>query len=298
MKTVLNVFGIIGASILSIFLVISLVTTPAVSAVSSFFKTENVQEIFSSIDYSKMITAEMDLDEEGEIQAQLIEDIMDSKMMEEVLELTVDNMFNVMEGKSTKNSLTAAEIQTVAEKHMDEITSILKKHFVGDEEIPEEYIDEMASEMIDELAVSFAEMLPTTEDMGLDRETVSVISSLRNGTYFWTAFAIAAVLTVLVMLCQVMRFKGFMWISVDYYVAAVGTLIIATFIKSLDFARIIDYDLFSGSIISAIVSMVSGQMFKGALILLALGILFTVIFVAGRKSIKKKNTDMNHPVMM
>ena len=86
MKTVLNVFGIIGASILSIFLVISLVTTPAVSAVSSFFKTENVQEIFSSIDYSKMITAEMDLDEEGEIQAQLIEDIMDSKTSSIILE--------------------------------------------------------------------------------------------------------------------------------------------------------------------------------------------------------------------
>ena len=298
MKTVFNVFGIIGASILSIFLVISLVTTPVVSAAGSFFKTENIQEIFSSIDYSKMITSEMDLDEEEEMQAQLIEDIMDSKMMEEILELTVDNLFDVMEGKSTKNRLTAKEVQTVAEKHMDEITSILKKHFAGDEEIPEEYIDELADEMIGELSASFAEMLPTTEEMGLDRQTVSIISGMRNGTYFWTAFAIAAVLTVLVMLCQVMRFKGFMWISVDYYVAAAGTLVLATLIKSLDFARIMDNDLMSVSIISSIISMVSGQMFKGALILLALGILFTVIFVVGRKSLKKKNPDMNQPVIM
>lgn len=298
MKTVMNVFGIIGASILSIFLVISLVATPVVSAASSFFKTENIQEIFSSIDFSKMITSEMELDEEEEMQVQLIEDIMDSKMVEELLELTVDNMFDVMEGKSTKSRLTETEIVAVAEKHMDEIISIFKKNFIGDEEIPEEYIDEMASEMIDELAASFAEMLPTTEDMGLDRETVSIISSLRNGTYFWTAFAIAAVLTVLVMLCQVMRFKGFMWISVDYYVAAIGTLILATLIKSLDLARIMDNDIMGVSIISTIVGMISGKMLKGAIILLGLGILFTVIFVVGRKSLKKKNPNMNQPIIM
>ena len=300
-KTIMNVFGIIGASILSVMLVAVLVVTPLVSAVSSFFKTDSIQDILSDIDFTEMIISEMELDEDGEMKAEFVEDIMNSDMMEEVLELTVDNLLDIMDGTSSKSSLTGADIEAVARKHTDEITSIFKKNYVGEIEIPDdfdEYIDEMVDSLIGELAESFAEEMPTAEELGIDRETVNTISKLRSGTYVKLIIIIAVILTVLVMLCQVMRFKGFMWISVDYYIAALGTLILGFLIKTFDLARMFSDEVIGVSVVSSIVGMISGKLIKGAIILLVLGILFTVIFVVGRKAIKKKNLSVNGMIGM
>lgn len=294
-KTIMNVFGIIAASILSIFLIISLVVTPTLSVATDFFKSDSIQEIISEMDFSKLISSEMD--EEEAMQMQMIEDIMDSKMMEEVMELCADNMLDVIEGKTTKNSLTEEDIRTVASKHMDEITSILEKYVDSemglDMEITKENVNELAQEFIDDISAGFAESLPTAEDMGLDRETINFIAGMRNGTYFWTSFVISAVLTILVMLCQVMRFKGFMWISVDYYIAAAATFILASLCKSFDLNMLAEGDLLGTSVLSTVVRMICGNMLKGGIILLVLGLVFTMIFVVGRKALKNKNAVMN-----
>ena len=111
-KIIMNVFGIIGASFLSILLVIVLIATPMVSAVTAFFQGENISKIVTSVDYTEIIAAEMDMSEIGATQQaeiELFDELMNSEMMKDIIELCVDNIFAVMDGTAENDGITAEE---------------------------------------------------------------------------------------------------------------------------------------------------------------------------------------------
>lgn len=291
-KIIMNIFGIIAASFLSILLVIILMATPLISAVSAFFEGENIHKILSGIDYAKIIEAEIGEKEfsgETELETEIINDLMESDMMKDVVKLCVDNIFEVVDGNTGADKVTAEDITEIAKEHMDELKKILKDNLASDIPLTDEILEEMTRAAVEEYSVQIAEMMPTAEDIGLNRDVLNVISNLRNGTYFWIAFAVAAGLTLLVMLCQVMRFKGFMWIGIDYLVAAIGTVILAFSIKVTDFATLIGEKLIGNSVLSTVTGIISKEMLIGAGILAGSGILFIVVFVVGRKLLKKKS---------
>ena len=58
-KIIMNVFGIIVASFLSILLVLALIATPVISSTSAFFKGKNIHKIISSVDYARIIEVQM-----------------------------------------------------------------------------------------------------------------------------------------------------------------------------------------------------------------------------------------------
>lgn len=286
-KIIMNVFGIIGASFLSILLVIALAVTPVVSAATSFLQGENIYKIISSVDYSEIISSGMDMDSnspEGEIANEL----MESEMMEELVNLCVDNIFETIDSNGESDPISPNDIEDIAEDHEDELKDIIKE-YVGDEiPLTEETLDEMADSLIEEYSVEIAETLPTADDLGLSPDVLNIIMNLRNGTYFWIAFGIAAGLSLLVMLCQVMRFKGFMWIGVDYLVAAVFTLISSFGIKVVDLCAIMDLDASAAPVMKTVTGIISSEMLKGAGVEAGLGIVFIVVFIVGRKLWKKK----------
>lgn len=291
-KIIMNIFGIIAASFLSILLVIVLMATPLISAVSAFFEGENIHKILSGIDYAKIIEAEIGETEfsgETELETEIINDLMESDMMKDVVKLCVDNIFEVVDGNTGADKVTAEDITEIAKEHMDELKKILKDNLASDIPLTDEILEEMTRAAVEEYSVQIAEMMPTAEDLGLNKDVLNIISNLRNGTYFWIAFAVAAGLTLLVMLCQVMRFKGFMWIGIDYLVAAIGTVILAFSIKVTDFATLIGEKLIGNSVLSTVTGIISKEMLIGAGILAGSGILFIVVFVVGRKLLKKKS---------
>lgn len=291
-KIIMNIFGIIAASFLSVLLVIVLMATPLISAVSSFFEGENIHKILSGIDYAKIIEAEIGEKEfsgETELETEIINDLMESDMMKDVVKLCVDNIFEVVDGNTGADKVTAEDITEIAKEHMDELKKILKDNLASDIPLTDEILEEMTRAAVEEYSAQIAEMMPTAKDIGLNRDVLNVISNLRNGTYFWIAFAVAAGLTLLVMLCQVMRFKGFMWIGIDYLVAAIGTVILAFSIKVTDFATLIGEKLIGNSVLSTVTGIISKEMLIGAGILAGSGILFIVVFVVGRKLLKKKS---------
>ncbi len=289
-KIIMNVFGIIGASFLSILLVIVLMATSMVSAVTAFFQGENISKIVTSVDYTEIITAEMDMSEIGDMQEAEIEmfnELMNSEMMKEIIELCVDNIFAAMDGTAKNDAITADDIKDIAEDHMDELKEIVKTYIGDTIPLTEETLDEMTTSLVDECAVDIAEMMPTAEDIGLDDDVLNVIVNLKNGTYFWIVFGVAAGLTILVMLCQVMRFKGFMWIGVDYLVAAVFTLISSFVMKAIDLSVLLGDEIGVASIFSAATGIIFSEMLKCAGIMALLGVLFIVVFIVGRKLLKK-----------
>lgn len=295
LKKVMNIFGIIAASILSVFLVITLVATPVISASSSFFQARNIRKVLTSIDYSKLVTSEMGIDSTEGIPAlgnSLVEQLMDTEMMEEVIEMCINNVFDVMEGKSEKDGLTTEDIQAVSEKHLDELEGILKGYLGDTLSLPDETLKKMARQIAKEYSGLIAQILPSTEELGFNSDVINLISNLRNGTYFWITFVMAVVLTILVMLCQVMKFKGFMWISIGYYVAAVSSFILSFVIKAFDVSLLIGDVSIGVSIAQAMNGIIATEMLKGAGIMALLGIIFTVVFVVGRKMFRNKNAAL------
>lgn len=286
-KIIMNILGIIGASFLSILLVIALNVTPMVSAASSFLQGESIYKIISSVDYSEIISSEMELDGES-LEGKIANELMKSEMMEELVNLCTDNIFETIDSNGESDPITPDDIEDIAKDHEDELKKIIKEHIGNDIPLTEDVLDEMTDSLIEEYSVELAETLPTAEDLGLSPDVLNIIMNLRNNTYFWIAFGIAAGLTLLVMLCQVMRFKGFMWIGVDYLVAAVFTLISSFVIKALDLCAIMDLDAAAAPVMETVTGIISSEMLKGAAIEAGLGIVFIVVFIVGRKILKKK----------
>lgn len=289
-KKVMNVIGIIMASLLSILLVIGLMAVPVVSAVSSFFKTENIQKILADIDYTQLIAEEINLDSEDfpELGADVINQLMETEMVEEIIATCVDNIFAILEGEEAKDGLTAEDIQAIAEKHLDELVVILKGYIGDSLPLSDETFTEMARLLVKDFSGIIAEQIPTPEDLGLNAEVISLITNLRNGTYTIMILAVAAVFTVAVLLCQVMRFKGFMWLGVDYCVAAVGSLVLSFVVKTMDLSSLLGDVAFADAILPPIVEIISKELLKGAGILAIIGIVFIIVFVVGRVILKKK----------
>lgn len=291
-KIIMNVLGIIAASFLSILLVLTLILAPMISSISAFFKGENIHKLLSGIDYARIIemkTGDLNTGSQVELKTKIVNDIVQSDMMKDVIELCVDHIFEAIDGNVNNAGITAEEIVEIAEEHMRDLKKIVKKNIGSDIPLTDETLEEMTKAAVREYSVEIAEMMPTAEDIGLNQTVLNIISNLRNGTYFWIVFAVAAGLTLLVMLCQVMRYKGFMWIGVDYLVAAIGTVIIALSIKVTDFTTLIGEILIGNAILSTATGIVAGEMLKGAAVMAVCGILFIAVFVWGRKSLKKKN---------
>jgi len=286
-KIIMNIFGIIGASILSVLLVIALTAMPIVSAATSFIQGENIHKIISSVDFSEIIASEMDLGGSGQsVEGEMINQLMQSEMMEELVDLCVENIFESVD-KNQVSVISPGDIEDIAKDHEDEIKDLIKE-YVGDSiPLTEEVLDEMSDSLIQEYSVEIAEMLPTVEDLGLDKEILNVIMNLKNGTYFWIVFSIVAALTLIVMLCQVMRFKGFMWIGVDYLVASVFTLISFFAIKVIDLRTMFDLDISVSSVLDTIIGIISSEMLKCTGVIAGLGVVYIIIFIVGRKMWKK-----------
>ena len=282
-KIIMNVFGIIGASILSIFLVLALAATSFVYAASSFFQGENIFKIIASVDYSAIISSEMD-----EIDGEIVNELMQSEMMEEIVDLCVENIFDAIEENDINRTVSPDDVEDIMEEHEDDIKKMVEE-YVGDTiPLTEEILDEMTDALIQEYSIEIAESLPTVYDLGLDKDTLNIIMNLKNGTYFKTALAIAVVLTILVMLCQVMRFKGFMWIGVDYLVASVLTLISSAVIKTINLGELLDVDALAYPVLNTITGIIASDIVKGVIIMAVSGVVFIVVFIVGRKLLKNK----------
>ena len=284
MKTFKIIMNVIGIICVSIFLVLALTVTPIINAASSFFQGENIYKIISSVDYSAIISSEM----EETVEAELVNDLMQSEMMEEVVDLCVENIFEAIEENDINRTVSPDDIEDIFEDHKDEIRELVDEYIGDTIPLTEEVLDEMTDALIQQYSIEMAESLPTVYDLGLDDDTLNIIMNLKNGTYLKIVISIVAVLSLIVMLCQVMRFKGFMWIGVDYLLSAILAFIFSAVIKTIDFSAVIGLDVTTSPVFSTIVEIISLDMIKSAIVITVLGVVFIAVFVVGRKVLKKK----------
>ena len=107
LKGIANVFGILLALVLSLVLFVMLITTPLASAAGSFMQTETLKKVVKNIDYAELFTdMEIvgDMSETG-LDPEMIATLMESGMVEDIVELYADGVFDMLEGKTDEIAL-------------------------------------------------------------------------------------------------------------------------------------------------------------------------------------------------
>ena len=77
-------------------LMLSLVVNTVLSFSTMVLKTDNVEEMIENIDYSEIISAEMEKSKDVNIQGleeEVVDEILKTEMVDEILELCVENIF-------------------------------------------------------------------------------------------------------------------------------------------------------------------------------------------------------------
>ena len=291
LKGIANVFGILLALVLSLVLFVMLITTPLASAAGSFMQTETLKKVVKNIDYAELFTdMEMvgDMSETG-LDPEMIATLMESGMVEDIVELYADGVFDMLEGKTDEIALSAETVNGILQKYLDDIVPIVKTMIPAEYPVPDEMIRSMTSEMLKEYSVEITGMLPTAEDLGINREIVMAVNMLRDGTVLMGIIGVVGVLSILILLCRFVRFKGFMWLGVVYMIGGV-----ISFLASMSMGDAVKSVVAAAepgleAVITPITGIIAAEMMKGAGVLAGLAALFIIVFVVGRKIMRRRN---------
>ncbi|MBQ8813189.1 MAG: hypothetical protein IJZ85_01645 [Lachnospiraceae bacterium] len=291
LKVIANIFGVLIALVLSLILTVFLIASPVISAATSFMQSDTLRKVVKNIDYTEMVMANEELAaslSESGIDGAMLESLLDTEMVEEILTVYVDSVFAVLEGEADRITLTEETINKIIQEHIDELLPIVKA-YIGDQyPITDEMLKPMVSEMMEDYAGDIVLMLPDADDLGLDAEMIELISLTRNGTVLIGVVAVAAVLSLLILLCRFVRFKGFMWLGVEYLLSAAVTLLAAFGMGSATKAMLVSAAPGSEVIAEPILAVVSAELLKGGGVLAGLAVLFILIFALGRVMLKKR----------
>lgn len=288
-KAIMYDIGIIAATIVSMLLMISLVANTVLSCSSSFLKKDNVEEMIESIDYSEFIMAEIEGSTDGNIQGldnEVIEEILKTEMVDEILELCVESIYAEFEGKGSKGELSLKEIKRIGNKYSDEIEDLLKEHYEKSSTMSDEKIEQIVDNLIEKYAETIVEMAPTAETLGLSQESIDTVASVQNGTYFWISCGVTAVLTLIIFLILLSKFKGLLWIGIDYFIVATGILVTSFSVESIVNA-LSEGTILKSLDITSVTDSISGSMMISSIVMYVLSVVFIVLFIV-TKVIKKK----------
>ena len=291
LKGIANVFGILLELVLSLVLFVMLITTPLASAAGSFMQTETLKKVVKNIDYAELFTdMEIvgDMSETG-LDPEMIATLMESGMVEDIVELYADGVFDMLEGKTDEIALSAETVNGILQKYLDDIVPIVKAMIPAEYPVPDEMIRSMTSEMLKEYSGEITGMLPTAEDLGINREIVMAVNMLRDGTVLMGIIGVVGVLSILILLCRFVRFKGFMWLGVVYMIGGV-----ISFLASMSMGDAVKSVVAAAepgleAVITPITGIIAAEMMKGAGVLVGLAALFIIVFVVGRKIMRRRN---------
>lgn len=292
LKKILNVLGILVAIPLSMVLVIMLIMTPVMSAATSFMQTENLQSVVEEIDFGELLLAGGELEgsfEEGDAEAEMIAALMNSRTVKEVLSLYVDGVLDVITGEADDVGITAETFKSVAEENLDEWVEIMTPYLETDVELPQEELENLARQMIDELSGSMADAFPSADEIGLDAELRETIAMLRNGAILKGLIVMVVVLSVLILLFRVVRFEGFMWLGVVYFLGAAVSLAVTQGSRGVMVMMLTEAAGGVEAIAEPLMSVLITEMYKGTGVLAVLAVVFIAVFIVGRIILKKRN---------
>lgn len=281
LKSICNVLGILIAIVLSLVLLVFLIVSPVFSGVTSLVQSETLHNIVRQIDFSELMVADP-----SDPSAAMLGELMQTDLMGEVMDLYIDDVLSSLDGTSAQPALTPSAVNALVLEHMDELLPIMREYAGDDPAIDDEILKQVIVSMFD--GESLVTALPSPADLGITEEVIYALSLIRSKALLTGSIILAAVLSLLVFALRWPRFKGFMWLAVVYIISALFNLASGAGVSVALPTLAAGYDPRLSGVLLPILAVLTSAFFTSAAILGVLAIAFILIFVFGRKALKKK----------
>ena len=289
-----NVFGIIFAWILSFVFVAVLIVSPLVLTTLSVVEPSKAGDMLQQMNVADLVAPESD---DPNMNAAM-EDLLASDAAKKVTELYVQDIYNAMSGEVQEKNLTPEMLRQIAEEHMDELVKIVQDNDLLPEYSAEEIRDEILT-LADDYAEEVLAMLPDVqqvkEEVVGDSAELKIVFRIlaKKDMIAAVIVALTVVLAALIFVCRLPGFRGFRWLATDLYVG--GGFLLVQCLAVVVGAGFVLQNLSSASpavslVIPVVTSLRNGLLIRTAIVL-AVAVLFTVIYVLIKKARKKKQTQ-------
>lgn len=231
-KKILNVFKVILAVLLSIGLTLFLIVTPITFSGLSILKVKSLTKAVSSVDYTQLFDADDIPSGEGDISSEAVEQIMNSPVTEEILELYITDTTNALYGKEELSKFNTDELKKIIDNNLDDVVELVREIEPKLNEVGDKELKEQIKTTLDEHAENLVEMLPPpqelTKELKESNPTVKTVLDILAKTDMIKAIMIAVIViyVALIFVCRLPGTRGFKWISVNLFIAF-GILAIA-----------------------------------------------------------------------
>lgn len=296
LKTILNLFGILLAIILSLFTFATLLATPVVSAGTSLLKPDTIQQVIQDMNLSEQLEKTLKESAHSDLQnldVKFIDDLMASELMNDILQLYIDNMVGLLE-KDYMETINQQQIQELLNKHTPTLVTMTRSYLPSDLPLSDTEISKYACDMLEPALLTMVSTLPTLEELGIDNTTLAIIHMLYNGILLKYCFVGMGILSALVFLCRFPRFKGFMWLGITYLFSAIVLFLVTGNVDAFISSRLPESAKESLSFaIEPISSLLKTTFTNYGRIIISLAIVFIILFVLGRFLLSGKKAISN-----
>ncbi len=285
-KTVGLVIGIIG----SLFLIFSLVTTPLYKAFFSIFDTDNLATIIKNVDYSDVIEKNIDINTENKEAGEIVNTVMHSEVVNDVLDLYLKDLNNASLGMDTTNFSEAA-IKDILVKNSASLVDELDKN--PNINLSRDEIQTKLNDVIENNSDDIVKMLPSVNDMNqvFNENDMSFAAFNMSGTMTITMFLMFIIVaTIGIFVAKLYRLKGLIILGVDYLVGAIITFAFSALV-GMQFL----VDELNGEVMGMgdILTNMSNEIRTWSIVFVILSVVFFIVGIVGGKMCKKVELARN-----
>lgn len=325
LKNTANFFGVVLSVVLSIVLVVLLLAAPIVSAVCSFTEAKTIHKVIKNIDFVELVTQHEELRttlESYGMDGHFLDGITETELVEDLVFAYVDSIF---EAKSFNIQVVQDIVMSHREEAVSLFRRLAEEKGNDTSDISDEEFFQMILSAIETEWEAITSSLPSAADMGLTQENYEeweavfgdslvplrapkklsesalpaqdaeeteiplglIILYLRSGIPVTAVIVALAVLSVLIVLCRWPRFKGFMWLSVVYLLAAVLLFVLGGSLGGLPVDLVLPDEGVMGYLVLPVLSVFAEEMTHWGIWIAVLGAVFLAVFIVGRVLLKK-----------
>lgn len=300
-KKIFNVLGILVSIVFSLILAAVLLVNPLMSAATALVQTDTLHGMIRQVDFNSLLP-------EG-TGDEMTDALLQTEFVDDLLLLYVDDILAALDG-NPQRSLNQQALAQLAVEHMDELIPIMRPIVLEmvkqstelpdgisinwDELLTDEVIAAAVLQYLAENGEELLSQFPSPEDLGIDETVADAIALVRGGALMTGFTVLIAVLTVLILLCRWVRFKGFMWAGVVYLLCGLLDLAYAYLLKGIDIRALIADTPELAGVAPILLGTLVPALMAAAITIVVLGVVFVLIFIVGRIVLKK--VKARHPV--
>jgi len=292
-----NVITAILASILSVLLVIMCIVIPVFKSLTSITTPKKLVTLVQQIDYTELVTENkgvQDAVEEFGIPADVVDDLVSSKAVGEIINLFAVDVSDALAGKEIEqSSITADAIKDIVNNNIDEIADIVKD--MSEEEVTDSDIEKVKGEIVkavNENADEIVENIPNVKEIVTEMEVegAQVIKTILSPTITIILFAVVLLLAGLIYACRFRNFNALLWLGIDFGTAGLIVTLITAFIGSKFITNlIIEAASINDTIVDSVIKVYTNGLVTGLSVLFILCAVFITGYVLLKHFVLNKN---------